>query len=143
MEKILLFVFLLILINLCNTSKLQSTAKTNNTKAPVIQSMTDAFEYLSQFGYNPCKSQSESGAIIGSTVLCQSSTESMLKKFQARYRLPTTGKLDRETLRVLNTPRCGISDNPYDAPLAFKLANGWYVYLEIKDRFTILNPFGI
>ncbi len=134
MEKILLFIFLLISINLCYTSKSSSTAKISHIKTPVVQSMTDAFEYLSELGYNPCRSQTESNASVESTVLCQSSTASMLKKFQARFRLPTTGKLDRETLRALNAPRCGMSDDPY-APLSFKVAIGWYVYLGINDRF--------
>ncbi|CAF3122936.1 unnamed protein product [Rotaria sp. Silwood2] len=45
----------------------------------------------------------------------------MLKDFQRRYKLPITGKLDQQTLKLMNTPRCGVQDHP----LAFTLSKPW------------------
>lgn len=116
-------VLLWILINTSASSVQKSKKKPAkiNVGAFRIKSNSDAFTYLSKFGYNKCDNQPESNKKKGHTVLCQSSVESMVKDFQTVYQLPVTGELDRKTLSLMNTPRCGMKDQ---SALA-RLTNLW------------------
>ena len=82
------------------------------SKTFVVKSDMDAFKYLTRFGYNPCENPSGSNLSDYNHSSCQSDLESMLKQFQTNFRLPITKKLDDATRKVLNTPRCGMSDFP-------------------------------
>jgi hypothetical protein len=129
MKKISFSIFIFILIFSYSTStkfqeKTKEKHKLNHAKAAAIKSMPDAFTYLTQYGYDSCKAQPESNRNNESMIPCQSSFELMLKQFQSRYRLPVTGKLDHETLKLMNTPRCGMVDNPYGS-LPFNRDRAW------------------
>lgn len=67
----------------------------------------DAINFLTQYGYDPCKRTTNSNA-----PRCQSTLESMLKSFQIAYHLPVTKQLDTDTLKLMNAPRCTLPDYP-------------------------------
>jgi hypothetical protein len=83
-----------------------------HSKTYAIKSNIDAFKFLTQFGYNKCEDPSgpKSGSRNGPA--CQSSLDSMLEAFQTAYHLPVTKKLDAPTIKLMNTPRCHLSDTP-------------------------------
>jgi hypothetical protein len=56
--------------------------------------------YLEKFGY-----LESNGPLIAET-------SEVLIKFQEFYNLPADGTLNQETLALINTPRCGVRDNP-------------------------------
>ena len=74
-------------------------------KAPVqgVKSQDDAYSWLNKYGYNPC---------LNTQVQCSLSLDSLLKEYQARFRLAVTGKLDESTKQHMNRPRCGNEDKP-------------------------------
>jgi hypothetical protein len=82
------------------------------SKNGVIKSDTDAFKFLTRFGYNRCKhieGRPKATGLAG--LLCRSSMESMLTNFQTTFHLPITKKVDAATLNLMNTPRCGLPDS--------------------------------
>jgi len=107
--------------------KPRSKHETKYVKASAIKSDLDALKYLDQYGYNLCENRNGSSASGENGVLCQSSVELMLKEFQAAYRLPATGKLDSETLKLMNTARCALSDKPFksDEPFFYRASQAW------------------
>ena len=72
--------------------------------SPINKSKPDVYKLLTEMGYNPCQNASESKI--------DSCFESALEAFQKAYHLPVTKKFDSATLRLLNTPRCGMPDGP-------------------------------
>jgi len=72
--------------------------------SPINKSKPDVYKLLTEMGYNRCKNPSDSET--------NSCFESALEAFQKAYHLPVTKKLDSSTLRLLNTPRCGMPDGP-------------------------------
>ncbi|XP_052074210.1 50 kDa hatching enzyme-like [Mytilus californianus] len=58
-------------------------------------------------------------------------TKQMLITFQEYNHLPVTGELDNKTVKLMNTPRCGMQDKPtpHGMPLAFSggiITHAWY-----------------
>jgi hypothetical protein len=120
MQWLLLLVFIPIFV-VVSANKIGSVSSKNKTKlfnekndseVLPIKSNTDAFQFLSQFGYNPCQNPLHSNSKDVRGPSCLSSMESMLEKFQRAFHLPKTKKLDATTLKMMNTPRCGIPDGP-------------------------------
>lgn len=70
----------------------------------VIATNEDGLEYLSQFGYLVPQSP-ETG-----NLRTQSSVEDAIRQFQRMAGIPVTGKIDDETRRTMQLPRCGVSD---------------------------------
>jgi hypothetical protein len=68
-----------------------------------VKSQDDALSWLNKYGYNPC---------LTSVVQCSLSLSSILKDYQKRFHLKTTGKLDDKTKHHMNRPRCGNQDKP-------------------------------
>lgn len=87
-------------------SKKPVAAKTLN-----INSDSDVFKYLTQFGYNECEKDLSSTTSV-QKVSCQSDLPSMIGKYQSAYGLPVTKQFDAKTKELMNTPRCGFSDAP-------------------------------
>jgi len=87
-------VFLCLLL-LCLASQHLSTA------APVGNDNAGVWKYLQKFGYAPASESPEPDA---------STFEGNLRKFQGHNNLKQTGKPDKETMALINTPRCGNMD---------------------------------
>jgi len=64
-------------------------------------SASEAFSYLSKFGYIP-SSSIKTGSLV--------SLDSAVADFQAFAGLEVTGKLDSETIDLMRKPRCGVKD---------------------------------
>lgn len=123
MAKDLLFtciVFLWTQMVLHSTSA-KPVSRREDISASIVRSGSDAFRYLSEYGFNPCEHQNGSQITDGKPATCLITLESMLKNFQRAYKLPITGKLDQQTSKLMNTPRCGIKD----LPLAFNAVTSW------------------
>ena len=75
-------------------------------KVFLVESKHDAYKLLIEMGYIQCENPSDS-----ETESCQTKFESALKAFQNDYHLPVTKELDSATLKLLNTPRCGMPDD--------------------------------
>jgi hypothetical protein len=88
------------------TAKHTMFSKRNYSKAVRVRSNADAFKLLTQLGYNRCENLTDLKSNNQNETLCESSVESMLKKFQTTFHLPVTGKLDTATLKLMNRPRC-------------------------------------
>ncbi|CAF1475596.1 unnamed protein product, partial [Didymodactylos carnosus] len=81
----------------------------HNDKRTAIKNELDAYSYLNKFGYDSCKSKNKNGI---DKALCSTDMKSMIKHYQTVFHLPVSGKLDEKTLKLMNKPRCGISDYP-------------------------------
>lgn len=86
-------------------SKIKTISKTD-----AIKSTTEAYKYLNRFGYSECEKQDGISPTNSGRIGCSESMESMLSTFQRRHRLPVTKKLDKATLALMNSPRCGLTD---------------------------------
>ena len=79
--------------------------------AASVSSETGALEYLKKYGYmktDPTADQGKSSQSKSSLV------SNALREYQAFNNLRVTGELDRETMELMERPRCGmvdISDN--------------------------------
>lgn len=89
--------------------------------ASTIRSNSDAVNYLTKYGFNLFENQHGSKMIDGKPIVRQKNLKSMLEDFQGAHKLPITGKLDQKTLQLMNTPRCGVRENP----LAFTHVTPW------------------
>ncbi|CAF4345621.1 unnamed protein product [Rotaria magnacalcarata] len=76
-----------------------------------IKTVKDAFKFLTNFGYYSCKNPTNSKSDNSTSLSCHVSMEAMLESFQQKNRLPVTKKLDVHTLKLMNTPRCGVPDS--------------------------------
>ena len=94
------------------TNTKNSSQKAGYSKSSVVKSDTDAFKYLTRFGYNQCQNGSGSRSQSSDDILSHMDIASMLESFQIKYHLPMTKKLDATTLKLMNTPRCGLPDSP-------------------------------
>ena len=125
MNMISLFLSLALLLNMITShnilAKPVSKLQTNYAKKSIDKTASDLYTYLTKYGYNPCENQSNSNKTNGKRISCQSNLESMLKEFQTRHRLPITGKVNSDVLKLMNTPRCGVKDTPS----SFRLMNSW------------------
>ena len=61
-----------------------------------------AQNYLTKFGYLRDKSSDQMASLV--------SIDSAVRDFQAFAGLEQTGKLDKETMVMMRTPRCGVKD---------------------------------
>jgi hypothetical protein len=86
--------------------------KKNRSKAVAVKSKADALKFFTQFGYTRCKNPPSSKPDSHDDPLCQPNMKSMLEEFQIAFHLPVTKKLDAATLKLMNTPRCGLFDSP-------------------------------
>ena len=89
-------VFLLIL-----TLDFAAATKKGRTKQRLVNTQDDAYTWLNKYGYNPC---------LNANVQCSLSFTSLLKDYQTRFGLKTTGKLDDATKDHMSRPRCGNED---------------------------------
>lgn len=90
-----------------NQTSIKSENHHNNA---VVKTRNDAIKFLNQFGYNPCENPTDSELSDSERPSCQVSIEDMLESFQLKYHLPVTKTLDVPTLKLMNSPRCGVSD---------------------------------
>ncbi|CAF4971396.1 unnamed protein product, partial [Rotaria sp. Silwood1] len=124
----------------------------NHHDVLAVQTNKDAFKFLTEFGYNPCDSPTgfKSNDFTGPS--CQVSMENMLENFQKKYNLPVTKKLDVRTLKLMNTPRCGVPDSlseivdrsslwPKDRILKWKLHIGKLPFDHNEIREAIRQAF--
>lgn len=71
-----------------------------------ITGTTSALMYLTRFGYmDPASTNPNSGALLSAE-----SVEKSIMDFQAFAGLNQTGQLDAVTVKMMNTPRCGVKD---------------------------------
>jgi matrix metalloproteinase-14 (membrane-inserted) len=68
-----------------------------------FQTESEAFTYLNEYGYNPCADSTG--------MQCSVSFSTLLKDFQKRFHLNTTGILDEATKQLMSQPRCGNKDS--------------------------------
>ena len=61
--------------------------------------------------------------IISTYIFCHRLTFITSRLFQEHNHLTPTGELDEATIKLMNTPRCGLTDNPAPSgmPLPFVL----------------------
>lgn len=123
--KIILCICFIFLLNLINLHKIVGKPvhekKQNHLTESSDKTNSDTFMYLTKYGYNPCGNQYESTKTKRPMVSCQTDLKLMIKDFQARHRLPITGKVDLKTKKLMDTPRCGLQDKP----LAFSIGARW------------------
>jgi len=78
--------------------------KRNTNK--LITGTTSALLYLSKYGYlDPSATNPKSGALLS-----EDAVRGSIMEFQAFANLNQTGDLDDETIKMMNTPRCGVKD---------------------------------
>ena len=98
-----------------------SKTKLKHSKISSYKSMLHAFTYLSKYGYNSCKNQSNSNNDKGKANHCQSNIESMIKEFQTSYQLLLSRKHNQKILNRMKPARCGVKDGP----LFYVTENQW------------------
>jgi len=108
MGRYLLFILILIFAAIVSPLPI----KKSKPKVFSVKSKQDAYKLLTEMGYNQCENPSDSETDKLNRPPCQTGFESVLEAFQKAYHLPVTKKLDSATLKLLNTPRCGIPDGP-------------------------------
>ncbi|CAF3467181.1 unnamed protein product [Rotaria socialis] len=117
-----------------------------------IKTAKDAFKFLTNFGYNPCENPTNSKSDNSASLSCHLSMEAMLESFQQKNRLPVTKKLDVHTLKLMNTPRCGVPDSlaemtdrsslwPKSRTLTWKLIGNSSHVNEVTTRKVIRQVF--
>ncbi|VDI16717.1 Hypothetical predicted protein [Mytilus galloprovincialis] len=81
---------------------------------------TNVNDFLQKFGYMPRLRS------LKTSNTSDESTSYALRTFQEYNHLPVTGELDDKTVKLMNTPRCGMQDKPtpHGMPLAFSAGNG-------------------
>lgn len=104
---ILVFLLSISIFSLCAVSKKNGTES--------LQTL-DSKLFLQRYGYLPKTADSSSSLL--SSIESQERFKEALVEFQTFYKLPTTGSLDGETLKKMQTPRCGLPD-------AFTLVRPW------------------
>ncbi|XP_072400408.1 matrix metalloproteinase-14-like [Diabrotica undecimpunctata] len=76
---------------------------------------TNAVSWLEQYGY------------ITTSETAHTDITEILEQFQERYNLPVDGKLNRETMALMQKPRCTQGDNAYAVKSAWKKFDlKWY-----------------
>ncbi|XP_072395155.1 matrix metalloproteinase-16-like [Diabrotica undecimpunctata] len=76
---------------------------------------TNAVSWLEQYGY------------ITTSETAHTDIAEILQKFQEKYNLPVDGKLNRETVELMQKPRCTQGDNAYAVKSAWKKFDiKWY-----------------
>ena len=93
--------------------------------APKVKKNPDAYKFLEKYGYSKCAVSKVPGQ-SNDGPLCQSSFRAMIEHFQTVFRLPVTGQLDKATVRLMNKPRCSISDYA----MAYSVFRPWSVNLK-------------
>jgi hypothetical protein len=91
------------------TVKQTALGKKVHSKLVAVKSNADVFKFLTQFGYNRCVNSADSKR---NGLPCRSSLPSMLGDFQTAFHMPVTRVADAATLKLMNTPRCGLPDSP-------------------------------
>lgn len=94
------------------TKGVASINKNIQSKVISIKSKHSAFKWLTKYGYNSCENPADSELEKYNRPSCQMTFESILKNFQTAHHLPVTKELDADTLKLMNTPRCNLSDFP-------------------------------
>ncbi|CAL4067849.1 unnamed protein product [Meganyctiphanes norvegica] len=94
----------------CSEAAPASTENNNrekrNTHNKLISGTTSALLYLSKYGYlDPSATNPKSGALLS-----EDAVRNSIREFQAFANLNQTGDLDDETIKMMNTPRCGVKD---------------------------------
>ena len=113
MGRILLFISILTFVAIVSPLPI----KKSKPKVFSVKSKQDAYKLLTEMGYNRCKNPSDSET--------NSCFKSALKAFQKDYNLPAAKELDSATLKLLNTPRCGMPDDPA-ASMSIDHRELWY-----------------
>ena len=72
-----------------------------------VNGKADAFYYLSSFGYIEANKNEGMASLLSDS---SSLITAAIEDFQKFAGLKVTGELDRETLKMMNTPRCGLKD---------------------------------
>jgi len=75
----------------------------NSSAAPAVRSEVDAWNFLKKFGY---VRENRGMNLIGN----RESFSKYLKEMQRNAGIEETGELDSDTVRLMNTPRCGVKD---------------------------------
>ena len=119
MGRYLLFILIITFVAIVSPLAI----KKSKPKVFSVKSKQDAYKLLTEMGYNQCENPSDSETDKLNRPPCQTGFESALEAFQKAYHLPATKELDSATLKLLNTPRCGISDGPAESVDLSKL---WY-----------------
>jgi len=70
------------------------------------QTLTDAMMYLKKFGYMDIPRQAHKSAPL----LSKDGLKDYVQEFQAFAGLPLTGVLDKDTVKLMSAPRCGVKD---------------------------------
>ncbi|KAI1287313.1 Matrix metalloproteinase-16 [Halotydeus destructor] len=73
-----------------------------------IDSDVTALTYLQRFGY-----MNESIGTSGANLVSEDYFHDAIRDFQRFAQINETGVLDEETVKLMNTPRCGMSDSPH------------------------------
>ena len=106
--QLALFLVLATILASIQGAPLKTSQSTPTRGGIMVNTTGKAQAFLTKYGYNPCMGDSSSKQ---KTPQCIVSYESMIKAFQKRYGLKTTGNLDAPTIREMSLPRCGVKDN--------------------------------
>jgi hypothetical protein len=97
----------LLVCNLLLVVVVAATTTTTTTTPPT--SYSNAFRYLTHYGYLNNNQNVDENSIRSSKIL-----RDAILRLQRIGGIPETGELDYETLNLMNKPRCGLPDNGDD-----------------------------
>jgi len=82
-----------------------TTASPHNIRV-INESLPSAMMYLMKYGYMDVPRENQKSAPL----MSQEGLRDYIREFQSFAGLPQTGSLDEDTVRLMNTPRCGVKD---------------------------------
>ncbi|KAJ8436331.1 hypothetical protein Cgig2_005255 [Carnegiea gigantea] len=102
-------------------------------KGTQLTGVSDLKKYFHRFGYLPSPP-------VNFTDVFDSSLESAVSHYQSKLGLPVTGKIDAETLHLIMTPRCGVSDSHSHAQAAVLRQTRRFEYFNGRPRWVKPAP---
>lgn len=98
-------------------------------KGSLVNGMSELKKYFSRFGYLPTISDNNFTDVFDAEL------ESAVTLYQKKLGLPVTGKLDSDTVSMVMSPRCGVSDTSQ-----FIHTTKRYSYFNGKPRWSRSSP---
>jgi len=89
---------------------LVSTLHITKVTSRHVESLPDAMGYLMQYGYLDLPISKPSPETKSANLLSQDAIQEYIREFQSFAGLAQTGRLDPDTVTMMNKPRCGVKD---------------------------------